>query len=48
MGANTGNVYSGASVPSTAPTTGGTGANCIKKTLTFRISDTDIIKSTSA
>jgi hypothetical protein len=48
MGANTGNVYSGTSVPSTAPTTGGDGANCIKKTLNVRIFDTDIIKSTSA
>jgi hypothetical protein len=48
MGANTGDVYSGASVPSVAPTTGGTGANCIKKTLNVRISDTDVISATEA
>lgn len=48
MGANTGNVYSGTAVPATAPTTGGTGANCIKKTLNVRISDTTVISSTEA
>lgn len=48
MGANTGNVYSGTAVPSTAPTTGGTGANCIKKTLNVRLHDSDIISSTEA
>jgi len=46
MGANTGNVYAGAAVAATAPTTSsGTGTLCLKKTLNVRISDATVIST---